>query len=151
MESWRRYGYSECDDAVFFSAWGSLWRDWFDDISSLDVWRAERVHFVAAACSALNLPLPRAPEQTPDHTEDVDALPPRKRQMRWHVQDLILPSPLARDRLWTRGLSSLQLEFVVHNQALADIANGTAKITNDQNQEPLARIRLRLMDLFQDT
>ena len=40
------------------------------------------------------------------------------------------PRLLERDRIWKKGLKRLQLEIIVGNQTVANIANGTARVSN---------------------
>ena len=47
-----------------------------------------------------------------------------------------------------KDLSRPQLEFVVDNQSLAEIANGVGRITNEHYRMPLSRIQYRLRHLY---
>ena len=60
-----------------------------------------------------------------------------------------LPVTLPRDQLWGRQTTRPQLEFVVDNLTLANIANGHARITNEFYAAALGRIQGRLRRLFQ--
>ena len=53
------------------------------------------------------------------------------------------------DKIWKRGLPRQQLELVVDNQTLANLANGEASVSNEYYRAPLDRIRMRLLYLFQ--
>ena len=81
--------------------------------------------------------------------ENGDTQRPTKQSKTYSIRDLTLPPTLARDCLWTTGLSNLQLEFVVDNQALAHIANGIGKISNDLYRAPLDWIRKHLLTICQ--
>ena len=67
---------------------------------------------------------------------------------KWDIDNVPILLPLAWDRLWCQGASRSQLEIVVDNLTLADIANGTAALANERYLLPLDRIRCRLMLLF---
>ena len=112
---------------------------------------AARAEFVRDACRALGLPAPQ------DHSkggieaeyQDQPSAKQAKIDAEWNVEDMPLPLKMVRDRLWSRGLSRLQLEFVVDNATVANIANGYVKINNEYYRAPLQRIRTRLLHLFQ--
>ena len=63
---------------------------------------------------------------------------------------LPVPLEMTRDNLWTKGLSRLQLEFVVDNESLANVSNGIASVANEFYRAPLDRIRTRLLHMFRD-
>jgi hypothetical protein len=77
-----------------------------------------------------------------------DEEPQAKRAKVWSMTAIALPALLARDKLWTRGINRPQLEFVVDNLTLANIANGTARATNPYYRAPLDRIRAGIGNLF---
>ena len=99
-----------------------------------------QLQFVQDACKALRLPAPPLKNQvlSEQARHDKD----------WKMHQMPMPKQLNRDTLWTKGLPRPQLEFVVDNQAVAEIANGTGRITNDRYKAPLSRIQTRLRELY---
>ena len=65
------------------------------------------------------------------------------------MDSLTVPRLLERDKIWSRALPRLQLEIVVDNQTLADVANGISGVTNDFYKQPFDRIRGRLLRLYE--
>jgi len=142
-----RSGRQKCDDAIFYAAWGSQWRDCCDTFADKRQWMASRCEFVRKVCDAMGLP--QLWECEPAHSATTEAVAPLQKPPKgWNMTDLALPAFLARDGLWTRGVARTQLEFVVDNQKLANIANGLAAVANQFYQAPLDRIRAGLRQLF---
>jgi hypothetical protein len=141
-------GRQKCEDAIFFETWGSQWRDRFDSFTERRQWMAARSEFVREACTAMGLPVPLEGATTVRYATNNDEEPQAKRAKVWSMTAIALPALLARDKLWTRGINRPQLEFVVDNQTLANIANGTARVTNPYYRAPLDRIRAGIGHLY---
>ena len=101
------------------------------------------------ACDVLGLPF--RDEPVSDFRKAELSPADRAEDTNWELSRMPTPKTLARDRLWKTNLVSLQLEFVVYNKALADVADGTAAVCNPFYQAPLDRIRQRLFDLYKHT
>eukprot|EP00973_Karenia_brevis_P010648 1443504-Karenia_brevis.AAC.1 len=103
------------------------------------------MQFVKDACISLGLPMPYVAQC--ENLEPHE--PPNSQQSQgarlWNMDDLDSPKTLQRDILWKRGMARVQVEIVVDNQTLANIANGLARANNEFYRQPLDRIRMRLM------
>ena len=64
------------------------------------------------------------------------------------LEDMTLPATMERDALWCEFVPGPQLEFVVDNQSLADLANIHAKVTNDFYRPSVDRIRTNIQRAF---
>ena len=140
-----RPGQQRCNDAVFSSTWGPGWRDRFDLVQDWTQWTNGKADFVKNACKALGLPLP-----TPvAHDRCIPGiLSSTPKGNHWDIACIPMPLVLKRDSLWKKGLSRPQLEFVVDNQVLAEVANGKSSVSNEWYRLALDRIRTRLRHLF---
>lgn len=105
-----------------------------------------RKQFSKDACTALGLPYPST-----DPTSGLvhcALLAKKTRTVEWNIGSVPRFASLPRDDLWLMGMSRPQLEIVVDNQTLAEVANGTAGISNELYRAPLNRIRENLHHLF---
>ena len=135
----------------FFETWGLHCRDRFDAFTCRERWQSARSEFVRDACQAIGLPAPSLSRQPPPQGVDLQHASTSEQTNEgkvWSMRDLPKPNFLKRDQLWTDGIPTPQLEFVVDNQSLANISNGTEKISNDYHQLPLSRIQIRLLNIF---
>ena len=109
-------------------------------------WQAGEATFVEDACRAMSLPLPR----TGSTTVGKRNYAPEASHKNYDPGLLTLPRFLKRDLLWfNKGpQTNVQVEFVVDNASLADLANGVLAIKNDFYKAPVHRIRNRIREIF---
>ena len=138
-------GPPSCEHVVFFETWGQEWRCRFDSILHQAQWNEGRDEFVQAACETLGLPAP-ANLRKRNIWASEQAAPCQKKV--WSLSSLELPPLLKRDTLWSQTLGRAQLEFVVDNLNVVNIANSISHATNPHYRPPLDRIRMRLRQLY---
>jgi hypothetical protein len=136
-----RQGQQEHYDAVFVAVWGMHWRSRLTSLTDKQQWLAMRYDFVKEACTTWALPMPFEEKHGPQHTEDG-----AKKYEGRDMAQVVLPCMLSRDSLWKEGIP--QLEFVVDNQTLADLANLRVRITNEHYRPVVNRIRTNLRFAF---
>ena len=121
---------------IFAKVWGAHWRSRIHSCANQLTWKASKKDFVVEACSALNLP---APGQWYLAEPACDDQKPAKED----VSETWLPEPicLKRDQLWDVRPGRPQLEFVVDNQAIAQLMNLEVRSDNSAYEEDAARMR----------
>ena len=128
-------------DVIFHETWGPDWRSRLASFTDREHWIAARTDFVKSACEKLGLPALQVAERT---------LPMQRKESTtsWCMSGLPVPLQMARDGLWAKELAQLQLELVVDNESLANIANGISSVADEFYRAPLDRICSRLLPMF---
>ena len=110
-------------------------------------WQGMRKTFKDQACKNMGLLRPRCSQQVMIPQE---GLRESQNHRKWRIEELQLPKLLARDEIWTTNIQHVQLEFVVDNEAVANISNGIIRVSNDFYKAPFDRIRNRLFCLYRE-
>ena len=132
-------------DTVFVKVWGLHWRQRLDTATDRDAWMMQKRAFVAEACTALSLPAP-SEGYLPGVEAQLSGVGAKYEGN--DVANIALPVALSRDGLWRQDLDTLQVEFIVDNKGLADLANLRSKVTNSFYHYPIRRIRRNLRSIF---
>ena len=114
------------NDNIFVAIWGLHWRERLDTASDKQYWLNLKNDFVVEVCKLWNLRMPIEGYTAQGCTVREGT---SSKYQRRDVSAIVLPRPLAMDRLWRKAWR-VQIEFVVDNKFLAELANITARITN---------------------
>jgi hypothetical protein len=130
------------------AAWGMDWRERLEAAENKEAWMIQKRVFVLEVCKAWALPLPYNDYLPRQRIADGEGSSNSKYKSR-DAANIELPRLAARDNLWRQDLCGTQLEFVVDNKTLSELANITANISNDFYRPAIERIRRNIRSAFQ--